>query len=510
MPSLLRNASAALACAALSSVLNATWSVVVVDLATGEVCIASATCIESFNLKSKLPALVPAHGAGAAQSLIDLTGQNRLKIWKNLQLGKSPQQILDLLAAADGSHQARQYGIVDFDHDPVTFTGNNAGEAKEGVAGSVGTLKYAIQGNVLTGDPVVYAAETALLATNGSLAERVLAAMEAARSLGGDGRCSCSPSAPTSCGVPPPSFTKTAHCGFMLLARHGDTLGLCTNNGCATGSYYLDFNVAGLDAQAADPDPVFQLAAKYAAFHAAHVGHPDHLTSSAVKSAQSLVADDKSALVVTVELRDLEGTPIGHGGAALSIAAQSGPSGLATVGTVADLGDGRYQFELVAGASAGEGTYAIRVDDGTFTAQLYPALALRVDALAPLHCGFDGVSAAAGAVVPLQLNAGASLAGQTYLVLASASGTVPGLTLQGGVHLPLNADALLDFTVHAGPLPFFPGGIGTLDADGRASAALALGPGALAPLAGARIDFAALVRTSPLVATNAAGFEVLP
>ena len=49
----------------------------------------------------------------------------------------------------------------------------------------------------------------------------------AARALGGDGRCSCSVSQPTSCGVPPPGFQKSAHVAVFVVARLGDTNGLC-------------------------------------------------------------------------------------------------------------------------------------------------------------------------------------------------------------------------------------------------------------------------------------------
>jgi hypothetical protein len=497
--------------AALAPVASSTWSVVVVDTQTGEVCISSATCIANFNLQKNLAVVVPGIGAAACQSMIDATGANRLLIWNELQQGIAPAQILAHLAATDSKHQSRQYGIVSLSDAPVTFTGQFAGEGKEGVFGSVGTLKYAIQGNVLTGDPVVYAAETALLATSGSLPDRVMAAMEAARSYGGDGRCSCSQIAPTSCGSPPPSFNKSAHCGFLVLARVGDPLGTCSfATGCANGGHYLGLNIAGADSQAADPDPVLQLAAKLAQWKLDHVGHPDHLASTATKSAQSLVADGASSLDVVVRLADFAGTPLASGGNAITVTQVGGPAGLAAIGPVADLGDGSYRFALTASTAAGEGTYAIRVADGAYTVQLYPPLALRVDPLAPLHCGYDVVSASTAAAVPLTINAGAALAAQPYLVLASASGTQPGLTLQGGIHLPLNPDWLLEFTVHAGPLPFFAGSLGVLDASGRATATLALPPGALAALAGGRIDFAALVRASQLTPTNAAGFDIAP
>ena len=57
--------------------------------------------------------------------------------------------------------------------------------------GHQGSLKYAIQGNVLTGALVIHQAEQALRTTQGDLSQRLMAAMHAARLAGGDGRCSC-------------------------------------------------------------------------------------------------------------------------------------------------------------------------------------------------------------------------------------------------------------------------------------------------------------------------------
>jgi ribosomal protein S18 len=61
----------------LSSRASATWSIVCVDLRTREVGVATATCLESFNLKSAVPVIFVGEGAAAAQSFIDTTGQNR-------------------------------------------------------------------------------------------------------------------------------------------------------------------------------------------------------------------------------------------------------------------------------------------------------------------------------------------------------------------------------------------------------------------------------------------------
>lgn len=70
------------------------------------------------------------------------------------------------------------------------------------------------------------------------------------------------------------------------------------------------------------------------------------------------------------------------------------------------------------------------------------------------------------------LDAGASAAGQTYVLAGSASGTSPGLPLAGLV-VPLNPDLYLDLSLLQ-PLPFLTGSVGTLDASGRAQAVLQL------------------------------------
>src|SRR5262245_21046759 len=190
---------------------RATWSIVCVNLKTREVGVASATCLANFSLRTGVPVIAVGEGAAAAQSFIDTTGQNRRLIFLSFRdTDETPAQILARLAAQDESHQSRQYGIVNFVGDPVTFTGRLDGRAATGVTGQIDDIRNAIQGNVLTGNEVVLAAEAAFRDAKGDMGQKMMAAMEAARALGGDGRCSCSESAPRSCGVPPPNFTKSA------------------------------------------------------------------------------------------------------------------------------------------------------------------------------------------------------------------------------------------------------------------------------------------------------------
>jgi hypothetical protein len=205
---------------------------IIIDTRTGEVAVGSCTCLTGIDLQALTPVLITGVGAAAAQSATDSTQQNRTFIRDALANGVPPQDVLAGLSLFDASHQSRQYGIADTAGRTATFTGSEDGAWAGGqtgsfaytYAGQTGTIVYAVQGNVLTGEPVVQQAVAALQSTDGDLPARFMAAMQAARAMGGDGRCSC-PGGITSCGSPPPSFTKSAHIGYMLVARAGDKNG---------------------------------------------------------------------------------------------------------------------------------------------------------------------------------------------------------------------------------------------------------------------------------------------
>jgi hypothetical protein len=492
----------------LAGSARATWSIIAVNTRTREICVSSATCLANFDLQRWLPVVVVGKGAGCAQSFVDNSGLNRLAIFNGLNAYMPPANILQVLQQIDPGFQTRQYGIVDVFNTPVTFTGTGAGIAKFGVTGSDGEIRYAIQGNVLTGNQVVTAAEAAFLNLQGDLSSKVLAAMEAARALGGDGRCSCNPGAPTSCGVPPPNFTKSAHIGFFIDARLGDTDGVCnTSLGCASGSYTVSLNVIG---STTSPDPVYTLTSQYYAWRAAQAGHADGIKSVVQAAADSLPADGLSETTVDVTLFDIEGVPITQGGATLTLSNTSGVAAVTTPGPITDNGNGSYTFSLRAGALAGEDHWAIKVDDGTHVATMAPYLKLRVDPNFDLHCGFDAVSAARGVLVPFTFNLGAASAGRTYLLLASASGTQPG-TVFMGTRVPLNFDKFFRLAARKANTAILPNSSAALDASGRALAGFQTRGVDMAALIGGRLDFSAIIfyGHNP-VPTSGAGFDILP
>lgn len=224
---------------------SATWSIIIIDTRTGEIAVGSATCLTGFDLRNNTPVLIPEVGAATAQSFVDSTGQNRVLVRDLLVAGVHPNDILTALAGFDSGHQTRQYGIADTMGGTATFSGTGAGAWAGGEVGQIGDLVYAVQGNVLTGEPVVTNAVQAILDTPGDLAAKLMASMEAARAFGGDGRCSCPGGSPTACGAPPPSFNKSAHIAYMLIARAGDTAGC--NGIYTTGARPFDIAIGDVD-----------------------------------------------------------------------------------------------------------------------------------------------------------------------------------------------------------------------------------------------------------------------
>lgn len=214
-------AAAVAAMGVLAGSASATWSIVVADMRTGEVGVASATCLTNFDLRAESPVLLIGVGAGAAQSAVDQSGRNRTVLRDALADTLDPAAILAALEDFDGAHRTRQYGIADVFGRTATFTGSQAADYASGVTGRSGDLVYAIQGNILTGAPVIEECERALIQTPGTVADKLMAAMEFAALFGGDGRCSCD-AGPTDCGSPPSSFTKAADIGYVLVGRAGD------------------------------------------------------------------------------------------------------------------------------------------------------------------------------------------------------------------------------------------------------------------------------------------------
>lgn len=74
-------------------------------------------------------------------------------------------------------------------------------------------------------------------------------------------------------------------------------------------------------------------------------------------------------------------------------------------------------------------------------------------------------------IVNFVLNAQPANAGRTFFMFATMSGKSPGILLPGGATLPLNHDFFMDYVIQNPNSPMFTNFVGTLDVDGKATAA---------------------------------------
>jgi Raf kinase inhibitor-like YbhB/YbcL family protein len=212
----------------------ATWSVIAVDRATGRVVIASATCVDRDDLflMGVQAVVVPGKGVAACQAAVDGTHKNQMLVYEELKKGTDPKRIIEMLSE-DPAYQSRQFGILDTQGRWAGHSGLTNGYVSQDIQGQVpGTeIFYSIQGNILRPGSVVPNAVQAFIKTQGSITDRVMAAMEAADGSGGDSRCTCPPW-PTDGSKPAiPCEEKTAHVAYILAADPKDTSGDSHNNG---------------------------------------------------------------------------------------------------------------------------------------------------------------------------------------------------------------------------------------------------------------------------------------
>ncbi|MFN8059001.1 MAG: DUF1028 domain-containing protein [Vicinamibacterales bacterium] len=250
---------------AMESMASATWSVVAIDRSSGVIVVSSATCVPQNRLAA-FPAkglmdiqaiVVPGTAVAAAQAGVDRTRQNQMLIYRELRKGTPPDAIVAMLSA-DPAFETRQFGIIDRQGRTAGHSGAKNNPASLHRAGGVdGTaITYSIQGNILAGDAVVEKAVEALKGTSGSLADRVMAAMEAADREGGDKRCTCDTEPKTAA----PCTAKTAHVAYILEAHAEDANVESFND----GRYAMYINVTDEDIQSTEnANPVRTLRLRY-------------------------------------------------------------------------------------------------------------------------------------------------------------------------------------------------------------------------------------------------------
>ncbi len=157
-----------------------TFSIVARDSLTGELGVAVAS--KFFAVGAVVPWAKADVGAIATQSFANTSFG-----WRGLELledGATPDEVSTILLRNDDDPKRRQFGIVDGKGNSYTYTGSDC----IAWAGGRNGKNYAVQGNILAGESVVLAMEQAYLATMGTLADRLYAALVAGDREGGDSR----------------------------------------------------------------------------------------------------------------------------------------------------------------------------------------------------------------------------------------------------------------------------------------------------------------------------------
>jgi uncharacterized Ntn-hydrolase superfamily protein len=188
----------------------ATFSIVARDPQTGEMGVAVQS--HWFAVGQIVPWAEAGVGAVATQSFVDPSyGKNGLRL---MRMGKGYASLNSLLRR-DKSCEVRQVAMIDANGNVATFTGSKnilaagglagfalkKGERLVGSAGKENTVpttcgasggllssgwEFAVQANLMSNEKVWRAMSTAYEQSKGDLAERMLAALDAAQAVGGD------------------------------------------------------------------------------------------------------------------------------------------------------------------------------------------------------------------------------------------------------------------------------------------------------------------------------------
>jgi uncharacterized Ntn-hydrolase superfamily protein len=161
-----------------------TFSITAVDLATNQVGSAGASCIAGAIILSDVHP-----GVGIIHTQASYLSGNQNYARSLMNMGLSPQAIIDSLILHDAGNNPtiRQYGIVDLiaGGRRAGYTGVNCQNWKGHILGPT----YTIQGNILLGPQILDSMQARFLNTPGTLATKLMAALQGAKVVGADTRC---------------------------------------------------------------------------------------------------------------------------------------------------------------------------------------------------------------------------------------------------------------------------------------------------------------------------------
>jgi len=155
-----------------------TYSIVARDTVTGEMGVAVQS--HWFSVGSLVTWAEASVGAVATQSFVDPAyGPLGLDL---MRAGKTANQALEALLASDPGKDVRQVAMIDAKGNVAAHTGVKCIQG----AGHIVGKNYSVQANLMLNDKIWPAMSKAFESATGDLAERMLAALDAAQAVGGD------------------------------------------------------------------------------------------------------------------------------------------------------------------------------------------------------------------------------------------------------------------------------------------------------------------------------------
>jgi len=170
-----------------------TFSIIAFDPATNEFGVGVQS--RAFGAGAAVPYAKPGVGAVATQASANrMYGPKAIAL---LEQGLSPEEVVKRITDEDPGRDTRQVAVIDAKGRSAVYTGKRVidrnSDPKDlvhlgGYAGHVTGENFSVQGNTLASRAVVEATAAAYRASKGSMAERLMDALDAGQSKGGDTR----------------------------------------------------------------------------------------------------------------------------------------------------------------------------------------------------------------------------------------------------------------------------------------------------------------------------------
>jgi uncharacterized Ntn-hydrolase superfamily protein len=168
-----------------------TFSIIAVDPATGELGVGVQS--RAFAAGAAVPFAKPGVGAVATQASANRSyGPKAIAL---LEQGLSPAEVVKRITDEDPGRDTRQVGVIDAKGRSAVYTGKHVIDRNSDPAdvvhigawaGHVTGRTFSVQGNTLASEAVVKAMADAYERGAGSMAERLMSALDAGQSKGGD------------------------------------------------------------------------------------------------------------------------------------------------------------------------------------------------------------------------------------------------------------------------------------------------------------------------------------